>query len=136
MSLVSFPSPSFSGTSRLVASSSVFCHFLLFSEPLGSFTSTGGHCWSHRNSKISAAKMELRPPKLRPTTLNAMAKTSASTELCGRPFSACYTPQTAHSLTGNVFYLRRSRRFFCFKRSEPLIRSSCSALWLRADTPA
>ena len=37
-----------------------------------------------------------------------MAKTSATTEFCGRPFSACYTPQTAHSLTGKVSYHRGS----------------------------
>ena len=96
MSLVGFPSPSLSGTSRLVASSSVFQHFSPSSEHLGSFTLTGAHTSSHRNSKTSAAKMELQPPKLRPTTLGAMAKTSATTELCGKPFSACYTPQTAH----------------------------------------
>ena len=151
MSLVGFPSSSLSGTSRLVASSSVFRLFSLSSEPLGSFTPTGAHSSSHRNSITSAAKMELRPPKLRPTTLRAMAKTSASMELCGRPFSACYTPQTAHSLTGNVSYHLRSHwfghintvteesphdRFFCFKRDESLIRPSSSAPWLRADTPA
>ena len=111
MSLVGFPSPSLSKTSHLVASSSVFQHFSPSSEHLGSFTPTVAHSSSHRNSKTSAAKIELRPPKLRPTTLRAMAKTSATTELCGKPFSACYTPQTAHSPTGNVSYHQRSRRF-------------------------
>ena len=108
---VGFLSPSLSGTSLLVASSSVLRHFSLSSEPLGSFTPTGAHNSSHRNSKTSAAKMEFRPPKLRPTTLRAMAKTSAITELSGRPFSGCYSPQTAQSLTGNVSYHQRSHRF-------------------------
>ena len=119
MSLVGFLSPSLSGTSRLVVASSVFSHFLLSPEPLGSFTPTGAHSSSHRNSKTSAAKMELRPPKLRPTNLRAMAKTSGITELCGRPFSACYTPKTAHSLTGNVSYHQRSHRFGHFSIRSP-----------------
>ena len=41
---------------------------------------------------------------------NAMTKTNATTELCERPFSACYTPLTAHSLTGKVSYHQFFRR--------------------------
>ena len=139
MRLVGFPSPFLSRTSRLVASSSVFRHFLLFSEPLGSFKRTGARSSSHPNSKISAAKMELRPPKLRPTTSRAMAKTSASTELCGRPFSASYSPQNAHSLTGNVSYHQRSHRFeHLSKRSQrrvPMIASLVSNVASRLFVP-
>ena len=51
MSLVGFPSPSIFGISRVGASSSVFRHFSLSSETLGSFTPTGAHSLSHRNSK-------------------------------------------------------------------------------------
>ena len=57
-----FPFASLSRTSRLVASSNLFRHFLPFSEPPGSFTLAGAHSSFHRNSKTSAAKMELRPP--------------------------------------------------------------------------
>ena len=57
---------------------------------------------SHRNSKTTAAKMKLRPPKLSPTILKAMAKTNPTTELCGRPFCDCYTLLTAHSLTAKT----------------------------------
>ena len=60
MSLVGFRSTSLSKTSRLVASSSVFRHFLSTSEPPDSFTPTGAHSSCHRNSKTSATKMELQ----------------------------------------------------------------------------
>ena len=102
----------------------------LSSEPLVPFTPTGAHSSSHRNSKTSAAKMELRPRKLRPTTLKAMAKTTATTELCGRPLNACYTPQIAHSVTGNVSYHQRSHRFGTLSirspRRVPIIASHVS----------
>ena len=62
------------------------------------------------SSKTSAAKMELGPPKLRATVHRVIVKMSVTTKLCGKPFSACYTQQTAHSLTGNESYHRRSRR--------------------------
>ena len=94
---------------RNITSSSVIkCLLTLFAifGTLGSFTSTGSHSSSHRNSKTSAAKMELRPPKLRPTTSGQWPKRN-----CVMPFSAFYTPQTAHSLTGSVSYYQRSRRF-------------------------
>ena len=65
---------------------------------------------------ISAAQQVSNKPRPRstlvaPTTLRAMAETSVKTELCGRSFSACYTPQTTHSLTGNVSYHQRSHQF-------------------------
>ena len=88
MSLVGFTSPFLSGTSRLVASLSVFRHFSPSSEHLGSFTLTGAHSSCHRKSK-NFCRQNWRSPKLCPTTLRAMAKTSATTELCGKPFSAC-----------------------------------------------
>ena len=110
MSVIGFRSLSLSGATRSVASSNVFRHFSPPSEPQDSFTPIWTHSLCHRNSKTSVAKIELRPPKLRPTILRAMAKTSATTELYGRPFSACYTPQTAHSLTGNESYYRRYLR--------------------------
>ena len=46
-----------------------------------------------------------------PTILRAMTKTSAKTDLCGRPFRVCYTRQNAHALTRNVSNHQRSRRF-------------------------
>ena len=110
MSLVDFCSLTLSGTSRQLASSNIFRHVLPYSESPGSFTPTGTHSSCHRNSKTSDAKTEVRSPNLRPNIIRTMAKVSATTELCARQFSACYTPQTAHSLTENVSYNRRFRR--------------------------
>ena len=96
---------------RNITSRSVInCHsnFLPSSNPPGSITPTRAHSFCHRNSKTSASKMELRPPKLRTTIRRALAKTNTKTELCGLTFSACCNPQTAHSLTGKVSYNQSS----------------------------
>ena len=97
--------------------------------------------------KVCTEIREFRPPKLRTTIFRTMAKTSATADLCGRPVSACYTLQSAYTLTGNVSSYQRSRRsehchqgeshwrFFCFKRSEPLIPSRGAHLGSRQTLP-
>ena len=83
--------------------------FAIFGTPMFIHFKRGTQ-FDSTNSKPSAAKMEVRPPKLRTTILKTMVKTSAARELFGRPFSACYTPRTAHYPTGKVFYHQRSLR--------------------------
>ena len=65
---------------NITSSDVIKCYSTLFvspsSETLGSFTPTGAQSSCHRNSKISAAKMEWHPPNLRPAILRAMAKTN------------------------------------------------------------
>ena len=80
---------------RLLASSNAFRHFSPSSDHQGSFISTMAHCSCHRNSKTFASNMELRPSNRCAIIPWALARTSATTEFCQRPFRSCFhTPPT------------------------------------------
>ena len=102
-----FRFPDFFHLRKITSSSAIKCL-----STLRAIFETPGHSPRRGTQFVSSEfqKIGAETSKTTPFHPQGHGKTSATTELCERPFSVCCTPQTAHSLTWNVSYHQRSRR--------------------------
>ena len=136
MRLVRSRLPSLSGTSRLLASSSVFRQFFTIFGTPGIFHFDRGPQFVSSEFQNFCRQNGVATSK---TTSYHRFKTNATTELCGRqttnrPLSdcECVLPSAlsaTRTLINTATMESPHDRFFCFKRREPLIRPSKSATW-------